>query len=100
MLKILKSKAHVCLINSYKTIKRRHRRVMAVNGPKEDGNMDLCWGDSRMEQQPSRRRGSEAIHHTALCVAPGASSGLRDSQPLEQLLKKENQREAGVEMGT
>ena len=40
------------------------------------------------------------ICHTALCVAPGTSSGLRDSQPLEQLLKKEKQREAGVEMGT
>lgn len=48
MLKILKSKAHVCLINSYKTIKRRHRLVKAVNSPKEDGSMDLCWGDSRL----------------------------------------------------
>lgn len=40
------------------------------------------------------------IGRTALSVAPGTSSGLRASQPLEQLLKEEGQREAGVEMGT
>lgn len=65
LLKKPKSKAHLCLISSYKTIKRRHRWIVAVNGPQENRSMGLCWGGSRLGGFRYDTSGSLAVNSNA-----------------------------------